>query len=233
MSKSTFIVGVIVACLAHAILFIDFDKNIVKAEEVREQKVAKIVITPLPKPQDPKQPDMTKPVEPQPRESFEKVVAGSTQANVPDRYGDYVKENDEGLPSLRLIWDSPEHLIRVSRALGLKVLPVNSSNEPIGELRFERDILVGRFSGDLRRYSNRVRTISSHFFGSDVLSQCKENVRCFWVVVPADIDHQWISIQKQALRSEGLKSTQVSYMEAQIVNNGNGYELIITRIETA
>ena len=232
MSKSTFIIGLIAACLVHSLLFIDFDKKIVKAEEIKEQKIAKILIPPLPKLQEP---DVIKPVKPlkqQLRESFEKVVAGSTQANVPDRYGDYAKESDEGLPSLRLIWDSPEHLIRVSKALGLKVLPVNNSNEPIGELRFERDILVGKFYGELSNYSNRVRTISSQFFGRDVISQCKENVRCFWVIIPSEIDQSWIAVQKQALRSKGLKSYQVSYMEATIANDGNGYKLIITRIET-
>jgi len=232
MSKSTFIIGLIVACLVHSLLFIDFDKKIVKAEEIKEQKIAKILIPPLPKSQES---DATKPVKPlksQPKESFEKVVAGSTQANVPDRYGNYAKESDEGLPSLRLIWDSPEHLIRVSKALGLKVLPVNSSNEPIGELRFERDILVGKFYGELSNYSNRVRTISSQFFGSDVTSQCKENVRCFWVIIPSEIDQSWIAVQKQVLRSKGLSSSQVSYMEARIVDDGVGYKLIITRIET-
>ena len=232
MSKSTFIIGLIAACLVHSLLFIDFDKKIVKAGEIKEQKIAKILIPPLPKPQRLTQPDVLKPVKQQAIESFEKVVAGSTQANVPDRYGDYAKESDEGLPSLRLVWDSPEHLIRVSKALGLKVLPVNNSNEPIRELRFERDILVGKFYGELSSYSNRVRTISSQFFGSDVTSQCKENVRCFWVIIPSEIDQSWIAVQKQALRSKGLDSSQVSYMEARIVNDGNVYKLIITRIET-
>ena len=161
------------------------------------------------------------------------MVSASRQNDLPGKYGDFAKENNEGLPVLRLIWDSPEHLIRVSKSLGLKVVPVNSNNEPIGELHFERDILVGRFYGQLGNYSNRVRTISPHFFGSGVLSQCKENVRCFWVVVPSDIDRTWAGIQKQALQAEGLLSSQVSYMEAKIVNDGNGYKLIITKIEIA
>ncbi len=233
MSKSTFIIGVIIAVLVHSLLFLDFDKNTLKAEEVEPKKVARILIPPLPKPPERTPPDPGKPLSlpsRPPKESFDQVVTDSTQGDIPDSLGDYAADGDEGLPSLRLIWDSPEHLIQVSKALNLRVIPVNNSNKPIGELCFERNILVNRFSGELSGYSNRVRTISSHFFGINVLNQCQENVQCFWIIVPTDIDYQWVSIQKQVLRSKGLNSSQVSYMEAQIVNNENGYELLITSI---
>ena len=235
MSKSSFIIALLVSLAAHGLLFIGPGENSSAQAEPKPQKVAKLTI-PQAKPQSqvkeyPQQP-VSKKKQPPEAEQFQEVVKADSH-NIPDSIGDFA-DNDSAdtLPRLSLIWDSPEHLIEVAKALGLRVLPVNSDNEPIGELRFERDILVGKFYGGLNSFSNRVRTISARFFGQRVLNQCDQTIRHFWVVVPASIDHEWIKIQKKSLCSEGLTSSQVSYMEAMIVSDENGFRLVITKIIT-
>ena len=136
------------------------------------------------------------------------------------------------VPELRLIWDSPEQLIRVAKSLGMRILIVNGRNEPVGELIFDQGLSVKEFKGNLTNFSNRVRTISAHFFGPEVLRQSNKSVQCFWVVVPASVDRTWVSVQKQAIRSKGLNGSQVSYMEARVIPNGSGYELVVNRIAT-
>jgi len=239
MSKSSLLIGLIVSVLVHATLFVGPRKDSAATtnNNAEKQQIARIE---LPVPQDTQQikqeeaksvkdVSLPKPV----TQKFREVVKAKSPETA-ERIGDYADEIDEdSLPTLRLVWDSPEHLIDAAKNLGLKVLPVNSGNKPIGELIFERDIIIGRFQGGLSSYSNRVRTIDAHFFGSGILSQCPDTVRYFWIVVPASIDQRWVETQKQALISHKLKCSDVSYMEAKLIPNDSGFELVITKIVPA
>jgi hypothetical protein len=114
----------------------------------------------------------------------------------------------------------------------MRILLIDRNNQPVGELAFEKRPLVKEFKGNLVNFSNRVRTISPQFFGPEVLSKSSESVKCFWVLVPASVDQDWVSIQKEAVNSQGLKNSEVSYTEARITPNGSGYELVVTRVVT-
>ena len=165
-------------------------------------------------------------------EKLEQVVNPS-ETKLADQTGDFSEsESPDSLPELRLVWDNPGHLIQVAKALGMRILIVDGSNKPAGELFFEKDLLVKELRGKLTSFSNRVRTISAQFFGPEVLHQSDQSVRCFWVLVPAHVDKLWVSIQREALRSRGLKSSQVSYMEARVVPNGDSYKLVMTKVVT-
>ena len=144
--------------------------------------------------------------------------------------GDFSDVESDYLPELRLIWDSPDQLIHVAKASGMRILLVNRKNEPVGEMLFDNDLSVKPFKGRLTDFSNRVRSISAQFFGEEILQQSQEPVHCFWVLVPASIDRDWVSVQRDAIRARGLSSSDISYMEARVVLNDESCQLVVTRI---
>lgn len=234
MSRTSFIMGLALAFIAHVIFLLAGNhKQATSSKGIKPEakNVAKLIMpSPMVKEQK-KQEFAEKPHAPK-IERLQEVVkaAGVEFAN---ETGDFFStESTDLLPTLRLIWNSPEQLLEVARSLGMRILVVNRGNQPIGELIFERDILIKPFNGGLTNFSNRVRTISSTFFGPEVLNQSDEAVHCFWVLIPASVDRQWVSVQKEAIKSKGLNSSQVSYMEARIVSDEKSYRLVVTRIIT-
>lgn len=238
MSKTSFIVGLGFSLIIHGAFLLTRDQ---RAQVRREptmpevKNVPKLIPPPpmakaIPKEQPKPEPEPPKQEEKPQIEKLKQVVkpAGPKQASEPGDFAD--SESDDSLPELRLIWDSPEQLLRVAGNLGMRILVVNPKNEPAGELFFQEGLLVKRFDGKVGSFSNRVRTISSQFFGRDVLRQAKEPVKCFWVLVPATVDQAWVSVQKEAIKSEGVKSSQVSCVEARVTPRGAGYELVVTKV---
>lgn len=236
MSKKSFIVGLMFSVVVHCIFLLPGDKAANSKEvEPEVKKVAKFILPPpqpAPKPVPKEEPKL----QPQKRHSEPKIeslkeVVKPNQTIVAEEAGDFSdSESDDSLPELRLIWDNPQQLIQVAKANGMRILIVNRSNEPVGELILEEGISVKSFEGKLTNFSNRVRTISAQFFGTELLRQSDESIKCFWVVIPASIDQAWVSVQRQAIRSKGVKSSQVSYIEARVAPNGSSYELVVTRV---
>jgi len=160
---------------------------------------------------------------------LEKVVRPSA-TNVTNSAGDLAcLDQGDSLPPLRLVWDSPERLTAIARNLGMRILAVRN-NEIVGELWLEDAPRVKTFDGRLTGFSNRVRTIAPQFFGPEILGTLKKPIESFWVLVPTVLDRQWVSIQRQAMRSSNTATAEVSHMEAKIVTNEHGHMLVITKI---
>lgn len=239
MSKTSFIVGLAFSVLVHgALLLQDKQTREVSHEDVRPEpkKAAKLILTPPPVAEDlPKEQPRQLPPKQQEKPVIQelKEVVIPPETKVAEESGDFSEsESSDYVPELRLVWDNPDQLIQVAKVLGMRILLVDRKSQPIGEVIFEKDLLVKEFSGNLTNFSNRVRTISAQFFGSDLLSQSSEPIRCFWVLVPSSVDQVWVSVQREAMKSEGFKSSQVSYTEARITPDGSSYELVVTRVVT-
>jgi len=160
-----------------------------------------------------------------------KEIAASSKTVLSNKIGDFAsQETDKTLPELRLTWDGPQELIEVARDLNMRILAVKKGFTPVGELQLTDRPYIGSFDGGTSNYSNRIRTIHSGFFGSRLIEESNKQIDCFWVLVPATVDREWICIQKDTIRSNGLNSSQIAYMEARIVWNKQGYQLVITRI---
>lgn len=236
MSKKSFIVGLVFSVVVHCMFLLPGD-NVTNSKEVEPEikKAAKFILPP-PQPALKPVPKEEPKLQPQRQLSEPKIenlkeVVKPHQTMVAEEGGDFSEsESDDSLPELRLIWDNPQQLFQVAKANGMRILTVNRSNEPVAELMLEEGISVKPFEGKLTNFSNRVRTISPQFFGAELLRQSDEPIKCFWVVIPASIDQAWVSVQRQAIRAKGVKSSQVSYMEARIAPNGSSYELVVTRV---
>jgi len=239
MSKTSLIVGLAFSLLAHgALLLQDKQTREVSHKDVRPEprKAAKLILTPTPVAEErPK--EQPKQLPPKQREKPViqelKEVVTPPETKVVDEPGDFSEfESNDYIPELRLVWDNPDQLIEAAKVLGMRILLVDRKNQPVGEVIFEKDLLVKEFKGNLTNFSNRVRTISAQFFGPELLSQSSESIRCFWVLVPASVDQLWVSVQREAVKSGGFKSSQVSYTEARISPNKSSYELVVTRVVT-
>lgn len=239
MSKTSFIMGLTVSLLVHGLLLLQGQrKKEIAHKKIRQEpkRVANLILPPPPVVKDlPKE----KPKELPPEQDKKPVVkelkkvVNTPETKVTEEPGDFSEsESSDYVPELRLVWDNPEQLIQVAKALGMRILLVDRRNKPVGELLFEKDLLVKEFKGKLTNFSNRVRTISAKFFGPEVLRQSDESIKCFWIVVPASVDQVWITLQRQAIKSKGIRYSQVSYVEARIAPNGISYELVVTRVVT-
>jgi len=206
-------------------------------------KAAKVILPPQPQPKQPELPKH-KPIQEEtvktpvqakaiPTKAPEQIVNPTSQSKVGPSPGDLSESaSADGLPELRLTWESKEQLLTAGKALEFRILAVNSKYQPIGELSLENGITVKRFTGSLEGYSNRVRTIPANFFGSGLTQQVGEPIRCLWILIPASIDMRWVSVQQQAVQSNGLKNHQVSYVEAKIMSTNHGYDLEVTKVVT-
>lgn len=234
MSKTSILTGLIVSVLGHTILFWDYipgleKKNLVinttKEQAAKAINVANIQMQkPLEvKPHEAKQPPMSV------LNKVEKLVSPKKVSSKGNR-GDFSDKDDENsIPSLRLIWDNPDEIIAAQR-IGLKILAVEKGNQIVGELIFDGTLSVKPYQGDMSNYSNRVRTISYDFFGRQILSEINRPIDCWFILIPAEIDRKWLTIQQQAIHEKGLKYSEVAYVEARLVSENNGYELVITKI---
>lgn len=247
MSKTSLIIGCIVAVALHGLLWLplmraDTDKT--KAADQAPPKT-KLVAAPVPKPvpdptpvpPEPKpKPAPVKPpkkVEPKPKPPLQEVVKAPAKAKDPEPTSpdpaDAVNEDDNALPPLRIVWSSAGEVRTVSRALGLRVVAMNAAGQAVGEI----DAYSGRlkdFTGRLDQYSNRVRTLPRSFFGTEVASAPGRAVARFWILVPAGIDRQWMALQRSAIAQRGMTATQVREVEARFTGKAARPSLSVIRV---
>jgi len=234
MSQTSLIIGLLSSIALHAVLLLPGSP-----EELLSRKKTKATIKPANKVAlrlSPKTPAQRQPQSDRHLEKNEskmrdlEKVAEPLNKNLAGRIGDLSPSGDDGrLPPLRLVWDSPRQLIEISKALGMRILAIRS-NQLIGEVSLQDAPHIKSFDGELSGFSNRVRTIPPQFFGPAVLRTSDEPVESFWVLVPSNLDRQWVSIQKEAMQSSRIPSSELSYMEARIVPGELNHGLVITKI---
>ncbi len=145
----------------------------------------------------------------------------------PRRSGDA----DDGLPPMRIMWDSPKQLADVAAVLGMRVVAVTDSNLVAGEVPLKRPYKLEPFSGELVVYSNRVRTLPLSFFGAGLIAATDEPIAAYWVLVPEPVDRQFADLVRAALKRAGLDASQVQWVETRFALEGSGsYRLEIVQI---
>ena len=246
MSRLAFVFGLVISLGLHTLLFIGggtTPSRLSTKVEPETPVAAKVTFSPSPEPKQPESPKPSPAREKTPppaapakatlAKAPEPVVKPASPSEVGAGLGDLSDSTSaDSLPELRLTWESVDQLLTVARALGFRLLAVNSGNQPVGELSLGDSITLKRFRGNLEGFSNRVRSLPAHFFGPEPLLQASEPVKCFWILVPASIDINWVRIEMQAVQARGLQNYQVSYVEARIIPTENGYDLEIVNVVT-
>lgn len=248
MSKSSFIIGLLLALAAHALLLFPLDgqsePNTPADSEPPVSPVTMVDPPPPPPPPEPKpapQPAPKPEVKPEPKPApSQPQLAQTTPPPAPDPEPEPLEGNttprqrpesidDDVLPPLRITWDSPAELRRVAGAMGMRIVAVNFQGKVLGEIDPAGKAELIEFNGSLAAYSNRVRTLPSGFFGTR-LSAGDAQVAELWILVPAAIDRAWMDMQKQAIARTGLAAEQVRSIEGRFASVPGGYRLVVTRI---
>ncbi|MBI3273314.1 MAG: hypothetical protein HYZ53_30275 [Planctomycetes bacterium] len=139
---------------------------------------------------------------------------------------------EDGLPELRLSWESAEHFIRVARALEFRVVAVDARDKPAGllrlgpgELRVE-PLPPGAFVG----YSTRGRTLGREAVPATArLLPSGEQAAGWWVLIPAQLDREFAAIQRRALDASGeeAKARDTREMVGRFKPDGSTFRLVL------
>ena len=239
MSRSSLIIGGLIAVVLHGLLFLPVKsspKESPPAGDPPANPPKKVKIAPAPaahrkppppapvRPVQPPKPKLAaklQPVVPKPAAPVEQQKAGRTATPAKD---------NAALPPLRIVWASPGQLRRVAGALGMRIVAVNARRQVVGEVTAAGGGGLRDFDGRLDQYSNRVRTLPRSFFGTELAAGSGVEVADLWVLVPAAVDRRWIDLQRRAIARAGLTAGKVRELEAAFEKQSNGYRLVVTRV---
>ena len=236
MSKSSLMLGLVVAIVLHALLFVPVNAP----ERLPEPALADPDPVPpvtMIDPPPPVQPPPVKPPQPDPPADPPPQMQQIAQPPAPqedpgEQPGKTSPEDisDDALPPLRITWNSPDQLRQVARSLGMRIVAVNFQGQVVGEVNGGgATASLGEFSGQLSHYSNRVRTLPSGFFGSS-LTDGQREIAELWILVPAGVDRAWMDLQKQAIAQTGLAPERVRAIECRFADQAGAWRLVVTRV---
>jgi len=235
MSRFSLVVGILISIGLHVLLFLPVKGG---ASEAHPVKVRPVTLLSAPaRPAVAAKPPAAKPVvkskpKPKPKTtaSLAKVVSPPPVRDKPAKVGNTASKSPDSddLPSLRIVWESASQLRQVADALGLKVVAVNDGGEILGEVARSGPLVTMRFTDRLARFSNRVRTLPTSFFGS--VLQLPSGTVALWVLVPAGVDKGLLAIQRKAIADRGLAVSGVRVIEGEFRQSNGKFELFITRI---
>ncbi len=258
MSKSSFILGLLLAVGAHVLLFLPIwsapqTPQSAKKENQRVELARRLdppppiepeqvppppEPEPAPQPQTPPrpEPEQQRPA-PEPEELQEVHQPPEQPEPRPEETppGETIARraeeiSDDALPPLRIVWSSPDQLRAVAAGTGMRVVGVNTLGEIIGQVPSRGPVRLEEFTGRLGRFSNRVRTLPRNFFGQVLTRQDGQSVAELWVLVPSRLDRQWISLQKRAIATAGVETQAVRAVEGQFATRSGAFQLVVTRL---
>lgn len=237
MSKISLIVGVAVSLLAHAMVFapqmLGSRRQANTLAEAKRQAVVMLAQAQA-EPVRPQHPKLEEPVEPptqlKPPAKIEKVVKPRSARDLIKGYGDMAEDAGD-LPAMRIVWTGPEQVSAVARTFRMRIVAINADGRIVGEVTMDGEARLVAFNTELTGYSNRVRTLPADFFGRGVMASTAESIRSLWILVPADVDGEFVRIQREAIRERGVKPAIVLAMEAHFTRDDSGrYRLVVTRV---
>jgi len=236
MSKSSLIIGLAAAVALHGLLFVPLAKpRTPKAPAKRSKpKVTVAAVPPRPEtaPPAPKKQALRK-AQPKPAPTLQKVAANPAPAVKKKPAGTTHSPADKApapMPPLRIAWASPQQLRTVARCLAMPIVAVDGRARIVGQVADGGEAALVEFRQSLAGYSNRVRTLPKAFFGSELVRAAGASVTELWILVPAELDRRWMSLQKQAIARAGLTLSQVRELEGRFEKAGSGFELRVTRV---
>ncbi len=157
------------------------------------------------------------PAEPTAAEQAETAAAAEEEARLAD-----ARMDEKLLPATRIVWDGPEHLARVARALGLRIVAVTPRSEVAGEVSLTPPFRLEPFGGKLELFSNRVRFLPLSFFGPGLPAGSEHPISGFWILVPVSVDRYLAEVVRNAVRKAGMSAAQVYWVEARFVFRQGG-----------
>ncbi len=221
MSRSSLILGFVIAVLVHAVLFLpSWLSNPPPPEQTPEPPDGSvtIVVPPPPRvePAVPEQPPAAQPPLSDVLRLAEVVQPRAEDAKLPKEGETAVAaaDDDQALPATRIVWESPAELRAVARELGMRVVAVTRANEVVGEVALDGVLRLAPFRLRFETYSNRVRSLPASFFGPSLDRDGGRGIMGFWVLVPEPVDLRMAEVVRAAIHRAGLAMSDVDWVEA-------------------
>ncbi len=234
--------GLLLSLVIHALLVLPHWDAISASPAVAQEKKTVPAVTMVPPPPLPVEPVVEErqppPAAPKalPDIQFAEVVepeASPAEIGDTELMTETEPDDDQVLPATRIIWESPQELTKVARALRMSVVAVNRINEVVGALALDGSLRIEPFDGSFDVYSNRVRSLPSSFFGPALQREAGHTIVAYWVPVPESVDREMADVVRQAVRRAGLTMSEVDWVEARFdVQAGGGHRLVVTDIRS-
>lgn len=216
MSRSSLILGFVIAVLVHAALFLpSWLSNPPPPEQTPEPPDGSVTIVVPPPPRvEPAVPLQQPPLSDALR--LAEVVQPRADAKLPEEGETAVAaaDDDQALPATRIVWESPAELRAVARELGMRVVAVTRANEVVGEVALDGVLRLAPFRLRFETYSNRVRSLPASFFGPSLDRDGGRGIMGFWVLVPEPVDLRMAEVVRAAIHRAGLAMSDVDWVEA-------------------
>jgi hypothetical protein len=246
MSRTSLVLGLLLSLVIHALLVLPHWDAISASPAVAQARKTEPAVTVVPPPPLPvveerrPPPPAPQPETAPPNVQFAEVVEPvTTPTEEPVEIGDTElttetePDDDRVLPTTRIIWESPQELTKVARALRMSVVAVNRINEVVGALALDGSLRIEPFDGSFDVYSNRVRSLPSSFFGPALQREAGHTIVAYWVLVPESVDREMADVVRQAVRQAGLAMSEVDWVEARFAAQaGGGHRLVVTDIRS-
>lgn len=244
MSRTSLLLGVVVAVAIHAALFWPFGARppgqpkpvlprltLERPEEQPEQQAPETAAEspgsraaerdepePVQLPDQPpdQPPDQRRGVSPPPAPMEETTEARRTELERAESGQSLVgTPDDDALPPVRIVWDGPEEVRSVARELGMRIVAVDRGGDVLGEVSRAGPPGIVPFEGSTGRFSNRVRMIDDRgFFGESIPRELDGRLSAFWLLVPAELDRALSAEIRRTIRESGFDSAEVRFVEA-------------------
>ncbi len=245
MSRTSLVLGLLLSLVIHALLVLPHWDAISASPAVAAEKKTMPAVTLLPPPPLPVESVVEERPPPPPAPKLEPALPDVQFAEVvkpdtsPTEIGDTEfttetdPDDDQVLPATRIVWESPQELTKIARALRMSVVAVNRINEVVGALALDGSLRLEPFDGSFDVYSNRVRSLPSSFFGPALQREAGHTIVAYWVLVPESVDREMADVVRQAIRQAGLTMSEVDWVEARFdVQAGGGHRLVVTDIRS-
>lgn len=243
MTKSSYCIGLAIAILAHALLFLALPRGEEVPREAEEEKPPPLIRVAMKEKERPeadshelqvnrREPDsqlldqqsLTDHVQSDPNDAAEPSLGETASEETID--------SDDTLPNMQIIWSSPAECRTVAEALGMKIVGVTPDQRIAGELRLSGEMELVPFDGDLSCFSNRVRSLPVSFFGRIATKDSKTIIAAYWILVPTDVDMLFSGQIRRKLCSLGHDASEVRLVKARVnVDPYGKYFLEVTQVD--
>lgn len=255
MSRTSLILGILIAIAVHAALLWPFGTSPVKQStpvvprltlerppdeperEVREPEPTEIARREDAPPSEPEPEPATSEPErraeatpPAKMEQVDEVRKPDLETSSLGQTSD--EPDDDSLPPVRIMWDGPDEVRSVALELGIRIVAVDRRGDVLGEVARTGSSRIVPFDSGTNRFSNRVRMIDDRdFFGSEIPREVN-GLTAFWLLVPADLDRALTDEIRRKIYESGHAPSEVRFVEASFEQRAGRRVLKIGRIET-
>ncbi len=242
MTKSSYLIGLALALLAHAVLLLALPRSEKVPQEAEEKPRPPIRVAikeeerPGPDSRGPHVSRQESVLRPPDQHTLPDQLQSEPNEAVDGSLGETASEDaidaNDTVPNMQIVWSSPAECRTVAKTLGMKIVGVTTDHRIAGEISLSGEINLIPFDGDLSSFSNRVRSLPVSFFGRSGAKKSNAVIVEYWILVPTDVDRLFSGQVRRTLHSLGHDVSEVRLVKVRVNIDDNGdYFLDVAQID--